>query len=89
MHLVSIGLPKKTQTYIFFQIGSDVAAFRAALGHLIPLITTAVQVQDDLSKIAENKKTSASKGTSPPLLQLSGVNIAFSHTGLIAVSTPS
>ncbi|OCH94868.1 peroxidase TAP [Obba rivulosa] len=77
-----IGLPKKTQTYVFFQIDDNVKGFRTQLAQLVPLITSAAQVQSHRASIAQNKKTAADKGVPPPLLKLAGVNIAFSHSGL-------
>ncbi|KAH9941342.1 peroxidase TAP [Amylocystis lapponica] len=77
------GLPKRTQTYVFFQIDDNVTAFRTQLSQLVPLITTTAQVVRDQQKIAQNKKAAAEKGVEPGLIKLSGVNIAFSHTGLV------
>ncbi|KAM5542891.1 hypothetical protein V8D89_003275 [Ganoderma adspersum] len=79
---ILVGLPKKVQHYLFFQIGDDVTAFRKRLRLLIPLITTTTQVQDDRTKIAANKKKAAEQHKAPELLRLSGVNIAFSQFGL-------
>ena len=79
-----MGLPKKTQTYLFFQIESArVHDFRVRLGKLLPLITTAAQVTEDLKKIASHKKKAAEDKTTPSLLEMSGVNIVFSHKGLL------
>nr|WAW38308.1 DyP-type peroxidase [Cyanosporus caesius] len=77
------GLPKKTQTYIFFQIDDDTAAFRAQLAQLIPLITTTTQVQQDRREIAASKAAAIEDNIAPPIIELSGVNIAFSHSGLV------
>ncbi|EJF56508.1 Dyp-type peroxidase [Dichomitus squalens LYAD-421 SS1] len=79
---ILVGLPKKVQHYLFFQIDNDVTSFRKRLGLLIPLITTTAQVQDDRAKIAANKEAAAKEGKAPELLKLSGVNIAFSQFGL-------
>ena len=78
----SVGLPKKVQHYLFFQIDDDVTAFRKRLSLLIPLITTTTQAQEDRAKIAANKKKAAEEGRPPELLKVSGVNIAFSQFGL-------
>ena len=88
-HTISAGLPKKVQHYLLFQIDDDVTAFRKRLGLLIPLITTTAQVQDDRAKIAANKEAAAKEGKAPELLKLSGVNIAFSQSGLDKVSVES
>ena len=79
------GLPKKTETFFFFQIDKNrVHDFRAQLAHLVPLITSSAQAIDDQNKIAQHKK-----GGHGGLLKLSGVNVAFTHKGLTAVSSTS
>ncbi|KAI0353796.1 Dyp-type peroxidase [Trametes cingulata] len=80
---ILVGLPKKSQQYIIFQIDDNVTAFRQHLAKLIPLITTTSQVMQDRAKIAANKKAAQEQGKAPELLKLSGVNIAFSHAGLV------
>ena len=81
-----IGLPKKTETYFFFQIDDlRVREFRTQLAHFATLVTTAAQVEDDRKKIARNKKDAADKKREPQLLKMSGVNLAFSHKGLVKV----
>ncbi|RDX44006.1 Dyp-type peroxidase [Lentinus brumalis] len=77
------GLPKKVQHYLLFQIDDDVQAFRQRLKLLIPLITTTPQVQDDRAKIAAAKKAATEQGKPAPLVKLSGINISFSHSGLV------
>ncbi|KAI1782238.1 hypothetical protein LXA43DRAFT_1104480 [Ganoderma leucocontextum] len=77
------GLPKKVQHYVLFQIDDDVVAFRERLNLLIPLITTTAQVQDHCEKIAAYKKAAAELGIIPAPLSMWGVNIAFSHSGLV------
>lgn len=70
------GLPKKTQTFLFFQIDQNrVQDFRTQLYQLVPLITTTAQTVKDRAKIAQNK--------GKPLLKLSGVNVAFTHKALL------
>ena len=82
------GLPKKTQTYLFFVINQfRVEKFRHQLAKLIPLITTTAQVFEDQELIAHTKKIAAHRGQAPPLLRLSGVNISFSHRGLQQVGS--
>ena len=70
------GLPKKTQTFLFFLIDKNhVHDFRTQLSHLVPLITTTAQTIKDREKINQNK--------GGPLLKLSGVNVAFTHKALL------
>ena len=78
----------KTETFYFFQIDSAyVHDFRTHLTQLLPLITTTAQVVEELRpKIAQTKKDAAEKGTAPPIVEMAGVNIAFSHKGLVLVS---
>ncbi|KAG6849423.1 hypothetical protein H0H93_008571 [Arthromyces matolae] len=69
------GLPKKTQTYFFFQI-TNVNLFRSQLTKLVPIVKTTAQVLKDRKAIDDHKK-SGGKG----LIKIVGVNIAFSHKG--------
>lgn len=71
------GLPKKTQSYIFFQI-VDVTKFRADLARFVPFVKTVAGVLKDRDLIKEHKK----KGHKT-LIPLVGVNIAFSHLGFV------
>ncbi|KAI0759576.1 peroxidase TAP [Trametes elegans] len=80
---ILVGLLKKSQQYIIFQIDDNVTAFRQKLALLIPLITTTTQVTNDRARIAAHKKAALGQGKAPELLRLSGVNIAFSHAGLV------
>ena len=80
------GLPKRTQTYVFFQIDkAGIQEFRAALNNLLPLITTTTQVQNDRQRIAQHKQQCAGRKCACPPLTMSGVNISFSHKGLVQV----
>ena len=80
------GLAKKTQTYFFFKINdARVHDFRTQLAKLVPLITTTVQAMSNRAKIAESKKSAASDKAGIPHLKISGINIAFSHKGLVKV----
>jgi hypothetical protein len=54
--------------------------------NLVPLIATAAQVQDDRARIAAEKKRAKDSHTHPKILDMSGINIAFSQKGLKAVS---
>lgn len=75
-----LGLPKKVETFIFFQI-TDAKNFIENLKELAPLIKTTEQVLQDRDDIDKHKKSG--KGG---LIVMSGVNIALSYTGLRAVS---
>ena len=81
------GLPKKTETFYFFQIEpAHVRDFRTQLTQLLPLITTTAEVlNEQIPKITQSKKDAAKQGIAPPILEMSGVNIAFTHKGLILV----
>jgi len=71
------GLPKKTQFYIFFAV-ADTKKFRADLNKFIPLIKTVEGVLKDRDAIYDHKKKKL-----PGLVQMVGVNIAFSHKGFV------
>jgi len=71
------GLPKKTQTYIFFDI-VNVQKFRNDLRLFIPIIKTVSQILKDRKDIDEHKKKKL-----PGLLPIVGVNTSFSHTGFV------
>jgi Dyp-type peroxidase family len=73
------GLPKKFETFVFFDI-TNPTEFRQKLKSIIPLITTTAQAISDNEAIEAHKK----KGNTS-LLELVGTNIAFSHTGLLAL----
>ena len=82
------GLPKKTETFYFFQIDPHrVHDFRTKLTQLIPHIKSTAQVVDDRKKLAQNKKDAADKKHPPPIIKLSGLNIAFTHKGLVQVKS--
>jgi hypothetical protein len=81
------GLPKKKETFLFFRIReNNVPDFCTQLLDLIPFITTAQQAADDRGRIAEEKRRAAANHTNPKILDISGINIAFSQKGLLAVS---
>lgn len=84
---VSLGLPKRVQHYVFFQIDDNVTAFRQRLKLLVPLITSTAQVSHDRSTITAHKQAAKEQGKTPQLLKISGINIAFSHSGLAKVRT--
>jgi Dyp-type peroxidase family len=78
------GLPKMTEAFVFFQIDEQrINEFRRQLARLVPLITSNTQVLNDLEKIAQNKKSAAERNVVLPLLKMSGVNLAFTHKGLV------
>ena len=77
--LLRDGLPKKNQHFLFFTIKGDrVQDFCIDLAELVPLITTAAQCQDDRERIAAEKRRAAKSHSTPVILEMSGVNIAFS-----------
>ncbi|KAI0788099.1 hypothetical protein C8Q74DRAFT_655494 [Fomes fomentarius] len=79
---ILLGLPKTVQHYVFFQIDDNVTAFRQRLKLLVPLITSTAQVSHDRSTIAAHKQAAKEQGNTPELIKISGINIAFSHSGL-------
>ena len=80
------GLPKKGQIFFFFQIDKDrVKDFCTHLLQLAPLIASAADVQNDRERIRVEKQRAAEAHTRPNILDMTGVNIAFSHKGLRAV----
>ncbi len=70
---------------MFFQIDDNVTAFRQRLKLLIPLITSTTQVADDRSAIDAHKQATKVDLQALELLTISGINIAFSHAGLVKV----
>lgn len=83
-----VGLPKKGEDFFFFRIKEDrVEDFCTNLLDLIPLITTAAQCQDDLARIAREKARAKKHHITPDILEMSGINIAFSQKGLKQVSS--
>ena len=81
MHSSLGGLPKRTQTFLFFSINS-VTSFLGKVqqkdGDFKKLITSAQQVKKARDEIEKNKGSSKD-------LPISGVNIAFTKKGLIRV----
>ncbi|KAF6747547.1 peroxidase TAP [Ephemerocybe angulata] len=74
------GLPKKTETFYFFEI-TDVTGFRTNLRDFVPVVKTVAQTLKDREAIDKHKKESGHGGHKPPTIPLVGVNIAFSHLG--------
>ncbi|KAF8151502.1 hypothetical protein B0H34DRAFT_131748 [Crassisporium funariophilum] len=74
------GLPKKTETWYFFQV-TEPTAFRRNLRNFIPLIKNVAQVIRDRDDIEKHKRDDQEHGRKPQLIPLVGVNIAFSHFG--------
>ena len=64
---------------MFFQI-DNVDGFRKQLRQLVPKITTAEQAANDKDTIKKHKQAGGKD-----LLKISGLNIAFSQTGLTKV----
>ncbi|KAF8151491.1 hypothetical protein B0H34DRAFT_130841 [Crassisporium funariophilum] len=74
------GLPKKTETWYFFQV-TEPTTFRRNLSHLIPLIKSVDQAVRDRDHIGKHKRDDEEHGRKPHLIPCIGVNIAFSHFG--------
>lgn len=74
------GLSKKTETYFFFQIGTNVSGFRQQLAKLVPFITSTTKVSQHKHQISQHKKKGAAG-----LLKIIAVNISFSHRGLVKI----
>jgi hypothetical protein len=72
----SLGLPKKVERFMFYEI-LDVLRFRRNLIDLLPMVTTMRQVINDRDAIKEAKRAGRTD-----LLPISGTNIAFSQIGL-------
>ncbi|TRX88292.1 hypothetical protein FHL15_010796 [Xylaria flabelliformis] len=80
------GLGKKHQSFFFFRIKAGQASgFRDDLRSFIPLITTTTEAKKFHQAINEGKKEAAKQGKPFPLIENSGVNIAFSKKGLVAL----
>ncbi|KAL1877526.1 dye-decolorizing heme-containing peroxidase [Diaporthe australafricana] len=72
------GLPKKAETFFFFEIDKDhVDAFRARLLKVVPLIASDKSVSSGRDQIVAHKKS-----RQPGLLSLAFANISFSSKGL-------
>jgi hypothetical protein len=79
------GLPKKAELFFFFTIDPRpnlIKVFRAQLAKLVPHITSAKDCQEDRKRIADEKKKAAHEHRERLLLEMSAINIAFSHKGL-------
>ncbi|KAK0468764.1 peroxidase TAP [Armillaria novae-zelandiae] len=74
------GLPKKTQTCLFFQITNTIL-FKVQLNLFIPLVKTSAQVIADRKAIDDHKKNTLLSQI-PTLIPMVGVNIAFSRFGI-------
>lgn len=72
----SIGFPKKSETFYFFEIKNDIQAFRAGLLNLVPLITSSEEVKSGRQQIINHRRNH------PQLLPIAYTNIAFSSRGL-------
>lgn len=78
----SPGFPKKTETFLFFQIADNaVAKFRSSLAKLLPQITSTQNTVDDRVEIIQHKRHHKT------LLTKCGTNIAFTSRGLQKVKT--
>lgn len=75
------GLPKKAETFFFFEIDKNVAAFRTRLHKVVPLIASDKSVSSGREKIAAHRKGHSG------FLSLAFANISFSSKGLQKVSS--
>ncbi|KAK1141044.1 dye-decolorizing heme-containing peroxidase [Aspergillus melleus] len=75
------GLPKRYEELFFFTI-KDEPKFRNHLAAFIPEITTAEQAVQDKGKIRQHKIEITKGNKGPELLNLSGVNISFTSSGI-------
>ncbi|KAG9765642.1 hypothetical protein KCU73_g334, partial [Aureobasidium melanogenum] len=74
---ILVGFPKKTETFLFFQIpGNAVSEFRSSLARLLPKITTAQNTIDDRVEIRQHKRHHKTR------LTKCGTNVAFTSKGL-------
>jgi hypothetical protein len=85
--LISIrpGLPKRFQTFLFFRVQNKVD-FKNRLRTFIPKITTGQDACEMSETIKQAKKDAQLARRSAKLQALPGINIAFTSTGLEAVS---
>jgi hypothetical protein len=79
------GLPKRFQTFLFFRVKNQVD-FKNRLKTFIPKITTGQDASEMGEIIRKAKKEAELARRSAKLLGLPGINIAFTSTGLEAVS---
>ncbi|KAI0478137.1 hypothetical protein F4859DRAFT_48294 [Xylaria cf. heliscus] len=80
------GLGKKNQSFLFFRIKAGQASkFRDDLRSFIPLVTTTTEAKKFHQAIHEGKQEASRQGKPFPLIENSGVNIAFSKKGLVAL----
>ncbi|POS72801.1 dyp-type peroxidase [Diaporthe helianthi] len=70
------GLPKKAETFFFFEIDKNVAAFRARLHKAVPLIASDKSVASGRDEIAAHRKQHSG------FLSIAFANISFSSKGL-------
>ncbi|CAG7920664.1 unnamed protein product [Penicillium olsonii] len=78
------GLPKKFQSFMFFQVKNN-AAFKSRLKTFIPKITTAKDACAMNEVMKKAKQDALKSKTSVKLEPLPGINISFTSTGLEAL----
>ncbi|KAI1346831.1 hypothetical protein F5Y01DRAFT_319408 [Xylaria sp. FL0043] len=80
------GLGKKNELFFFFRVRAGRASsFREDLRLFIPLVTSTTEAKKFHHSIKEGKKEAAEQKKQFPLIDNSGVNIAFSQKGLVAL----
>ena len=77
--LARLGMPKRFEEFIFFDI-NNAAAFKSGLAQLIPHLTSTLDVINFRKQIDDHKKQKQ-----PGLLKFTGINIAFSFKALAKV----
>lgn len=82
------GLPKRFQSFLFFRVRNQVD-FKNRLKTFIPKITTGQDACEMGETIKRAKKEAELAKKSAKLQGLPGINIAFTSTGLEAVSYQS
>ncbi|TVY42074.1 Peroxidase [Lachnellula occidentalis] len=75
------GLPKRFQTFLFFQIQNP-DAFKGRLKRFLPRITTAEQACQYKDRMKAAKEEADRSGMRKAMMALPGINIAFTSTGL-------
>ncbi|KAF8884655.1 hypothetical protein BD779DRAFT_1612092 [Infundibulicybe gibba] len=76
------GLPKKTETYYFFQI-NNVPTFRSQLLQFEKLVKSVAQTLKDREEIEKHRRHNPATGHKPHVIPMVGVNISFSQFGLV------
>lgn len=80
---VLIGLQKKAQRLVFFQIANTALFKRALTAVLLPRIVTGAEAHRREERLRNRKVEAVDAGKAPDgLVEMCGLNIAFTHQGL-------